>query len=182
MNVATQAKMTTQTKITTKALRLTVPMGGDNPTDYLTHKAQLHAMLDGLAAKITERGMVITLGDDAFGTDLAPLNLTGMHVAKKLAHVLLRESQRTVLIEGFTDSVGSPAHNQELSERRATAVRFALQELGVSRERVAIRGYGETYPIAANDTAPNRQLNRRVEIVLSDQLGKVIPRNRLNGA
>ncbi|MDO9197290.1 OmpA family protein [Rhodoferax sp.] len=138
--------------------------------------AQLEAQLADLAAKKTERGMVITLGDVLFGTDLARLNVEGMRTAEKLTNVLQKNPQRTVLVEGFTDSTGTAAHNQDLSERRATAVRGALQELGVARERVAIRGYGETYPIAANDTAQNRQLNRRVEIVLSDDTGKISPR------
>jgi outer membrane protein OmpA-like peptidoglycan-associated protein len=138
--------------------------------------AQLEAQLADLAAKKTERGMVITLGDVLFGTDLARLNADGMRTAQKLADVLQQNPQRTVLVEGFTDSTGAAAHNQELSERRATAVRSALQELGVARERIAVRGYGQTYPVAANDTAQNRQLNRRVEIVLSDANGKITQR------
>ncbi len=81
-----------------------------------------------------------------------------------------------MLVEGFADSTGTAAHNQELSERRAGAVRTALEAMGIGRERVAVRGYGESYPVAANDTAENRQLNRRVEIVLSEDGGKVIAR------
>lgn len=138
--------------------------------------AQLEAQLTDLAAKKTERGMVITLGDVLFGTDLARLSVEGMRTAQKLANILQQNPQRTVLVEGFTDSTGTAAHNQELSERRAGAVRNALQELGVARERIAIRGYGEAYPVAANDTAQNRQLNRRVEIVLSDETGRTTPR------
>ncbi|OGB26864.1 MAG: flagellar motor protein MotB [Burkholderiales bacterium RIFCSPLOWO2_02_FULL_57_36] len=138
--------------------------------------AQLEAQLADLAAKKTERGMVITLGDVLFGTDMARLNPDGMRTAQKLADVLQQNPQLTVLVEGFTDSTGTSAHNQELSERRATAVRNALQEMGVGRDRVAIRGYGEAYPIAANNTAENRQWNRRVEIILSDANGKVMQR------
>lgn len=140
------------------------------------HAAQLEAQLADLAAKKTERGMVITLGDVLFGTDLARLNPDGMRTAQKLADVLQQNPQRMVLVEGFTDSTGADSYNQQLSERRATAVRNALQGMGVGRERVAVRGYGETYPVAANDTAQNRQLNRRVEIVLSDADGKIMPR------
>ncbi|MEN3292909.1 MAG: hypothetical protein V7642_2162 [Burkholderiales bacterium] len=138
--------------------------------------AQLEAQMADLAAKKTERGMVITLGDVLFGTDMARLNSDGMRTAQKLADVLQQNPQRTVLVEGFTDSTGTASHNQELSERRATAVRSALQELGVARERVAIRGYGQAHPVASNNTAQNRQLNRRVEIVLSDASGKVTQR------
>ncbi len=136
-------------------------------------QAQLDAQLADLAAKKTERGMVITLGDVLFGTDLSRLNPEGMRTAQKLATVLQQNPQRTVLVEGFADSTGAATYNQQLSERRATAVRAALEEMGISRDRVAVRGYGETYPVAANDTAQNRQMNRRVEIVLSDASGKV---------
>lgn len=138
--------------------------------------AQLEAQLADLAAKKTERGMIITLGDVLFATNQARLNAEGMRTAQKLANVLQNNPERTVLIEGFTDSTGTAAHNQALSERRAGAVRNALQEQGIGRERIAIRGYGAAYPVAANDTAQNRQLNRRVEIVLSDEAGRTMPR------
>lgn len=140
------------------------------------HAAQLEAQLADLAAKKTARGIVITLGDVLFGTDMANLNPNGMRTVQKLADVLRQNPQRTVLVEGFTDSTGAASYNQQLSERRAGAVQSALQELGIARERVAIRGYGESYPVAANDTAQNRQLNRRVEIVLSDDSGKITTR------
>lgn len=138
--------------------------------------AQLEAQLADLAAKKTERGMIITLGDVLFATNQARLNAEGMRTAQKLANVLQNNPERIVLIEGFTDSTGTAAHNQVLSERRAGAVRNALQEQGIGRERIAIRGYGAAYPVAANDTAQNRQLNRRVEIVLSDEAGRTMPR------
>ena len=135
---------------------------------------QLEAQLAELAAKKTERGLIITLGDVLFATDVARLNANGLVMAQRLATVLQQNPQRTVLIEGFTDSTGKTQYNQELSERRAMAVGEALLAQGVARERIRQRGYGESYPVAANDTAQNRQLNRRVEIVLSDDRG-VIP-------
>lgn len=144
--------------------------------DALASNAQLEAQLADLAAKKTERGMVITLGDVLFGSDQARLTPDGIRTAQKLADVLQKYPQRTVLIEGFTDSTGAASYNQELSERRATSVRSALQEMGVARDRVSVRGYGHTHPVAANDTAPNRQLNRRVEIVISDASGKTSQR------
>ncbi|MDD2919460.1 OmpA family protein [Rhodoferax sp.] len=138
--------------------------------------AQLEAQLAELAAKKTARGTVITLGDVLFGTDLSRLTTDGMRSAQKLANVLQQNPQRNVLIEGFADSTGAADYNQGLSERRAGAVRTALLELGVARERIDMRGYGESFPVAANDSAASRQLNRRVEIVLSDDSGKVIAR------
>ncbi|WP_348027481.1 OmpA family protein [Rhodoferax sp.] len=141
-----------------------------------TRNMQLEAQLADLAAKKTDRGMVITLGDVLFGTDQARLTPEGMRTAQKLADVLQQNPQRKVLIEGFTDSTGSSAHNQELSDRRAESVRTALAGMGIGSDRVATKGYGEGYPVAANDTAQNRQMNRRVEIVLSDENGKIVQR------
>jgi outer membrane protein OmpA-like peptidoglycan-associated protein len=138
--------------------------------------ARLEAILVELHAQKTERGMVVTIGDVLFATDRAELNANGMANVRKLAEVMMQNPDRTVLVEGFTDSTGSSAHNQQLSERRAQAVAQALTSLGVPRERVAMRGYGEAYPVASNDTASNRQLNRRVEIVLSNANAPIPPR------
>lgn len=144
--------------------------------EALARTAQLEAQLADLAAKKTERGMVITMGDVLFGSDRARLTPDGMRTAQKLADVLQQNPQRMVLVEGFTDSTGAASYNQVLSERRATSVRSALQEMGVSRDRIAIRGYGQAHPVATNDSAQNRQLNRRVEIVISDATGKISQR------
>jgi outer membrane protein OmpA-like peptidoglycan-associated protein len=135
--------------------------------------AQLEAQLAALSAKKTERGMVITLSDVLFQTDRATLNQNGLGTLQKLSELLQQHPQRTVLIEGFTDSTGSAAHNQKLSERRAISVRRSLQEMGVGRERIAVRGFGQSYPVASNATAEDRQLNRRVEIVLSNDDGQI---------
>lgn len=144
--------------------------------DAQQHTANLEAQLAAMAAKKTARGYVITLGDVLFGTDLARLNADGMRTAQKLADILRDNPQRTVGIEGFTDSTGAAGHNQELSERRAGTVSSALQGLGVGRERITATGFGESYPVASNASSQERQLNRRVEIVLSDESGKIIAR------
>ena len=144
--------------------------------DAQARNANLEAQLAELSAKKTERGMVITLGDVLFATDQARLNPEGQRTVQKLAQVLTQNPQRTVLIEGFTDSTGSSAHNQALSERRADAVQLGLLEQGVARNRIAIHGYGEAHPVAGNESTADRQLNRRVEIVLSEDDGKIRPR------
>jgi outer membrane protein OmpA-like peptidoglycan-associated protein len=138
--------------------------------------ARLEAILVELHAQKTERGMIVTIGDVLFDTDRAELNANGVATVRKLAEVMAQNPDRTVLVEGFTDSTGSTAHNKDLSERRAASVAQALTGLGVPRERVAMRGYGEGYPVAANDTAANRQRNRRVEIVLSNEGAAIPPR------
>jgi len=130
--------------------------------------AKLEALLVELHATKTERGMVVTIGDVLFATNEANLTPNGMSTLRKLADVMAQNPERSVLVEGFTDSTGSSSYNQDLSQRRANAVATALGSMGVPRERIAMKAYGEAFPVAANDTAPNRQLNRRVEIVLSN--------------
>lgn len=144
--------------------------------DAQARAAQLEAQMADLQATKTERGMIITIGDVLFGTDQARLTRDGVNTVRKLADVLIQNPNRTVLVEGFTDSTGSTAHNQQLSERRAGAVASALTGMGIGRERVAMRGYGKAYPVAGNDTPDNRQRNRRVEIVLSNEGAAIAPR------
>jgi outer membrane protein OmpA-like peptidoglycan-associated protein len=176
-NEADQAKIAAaQSQLTAQVALGEAAAAQRRTEDAQAHAAQLQAELADLSAKQTDRGLVITLGDVLFGTDQAHLNPEGMHTAQKLADVLKQNPQRTVLVEGYTDSTGTVSHNQELSERRADAVRTALQEMGVSGDRVTIHGYGPQYPVAANDTSQNRQLNRRVEIVMSDDNGKISQR------
>jgi len=138
--------------------------------------AQQEIQLQALNAKKTERGMVITLGDVLFSTNKAQLKSGGMRNVQKLAEFLTQYPQYKVSVEGHTDSRGTDEHNQDLSERRAYAVRTALMEMAISSDRVATRGYGEAFPVAGNDTAASRQLNRRVEIIVSDNNGNIAPR------
>jgi outer membrane protein OmpA-like peptidoglycan-associated protein len=136
----------------------------------------LEAQLKALNARKTDRGMVVTFGDVFFDTDQSQLKSGGLREVDKLGGFLKNFPQRKAMVEGFTDSVGSADHNQALSGRRADAVRQALLERGVDSSRVSSRGYGETNPVAGNDTASGRQLNRRVEIVLSDDQGVIVAR------
>lgn len=137
---------------------------------------QLEAQLSELNAKQTPRGLVITIGDVLFDTNKSQLKSGGMRNIEKLAAFLREYPQRKVRIEGFTDSTGSDSYNEELSNRRADAVLTALLDMGVERDRVSARGYGEAYPVAGNDSAGGRQMNRRVEIILSDDSGNIAPR------
>mgnify|MGYP000267986582 FL=1 len=139
--------------------------------------ARLEALLVDMNAKQTERGMVITIGDVLFATNEANLTPNGMSTLRKLADVMTQNPERTVLVEGFTDSTGSSSYNQDLSQRRANAVAAALGSMGVQRERIAMKAYGEAFPVAGNDTASNRQLNRRVEVVLSNTNAPIPPRS-----
>ena len=139
-------------------------------------QAQLDAQMKDMDAKQTARGMVVTLGDVLFDTNRSELKAGGMRTVEKLSGFLKAYPKRSAMVEGFTDSTGNDANNQALAARRAEAVQTALVSMGVARERVAARGYGEAFPVASNATTDGRQLNRRVEIVLSDDNGKIMPR------
>lgn len=144
--------------------------------DAQSRSILLEARLREMEAKQSDRGMVVTLGDVLFDTDEARLKSGGMRNVQKMADFFAQYPQRNVMIEGFTDSTGSDGHNQQLSDRRADSVRIALLGMGMNAGRITSRGYGQAFPVAGNDTAAGRQLNRRVELVVSDDNGTVAPR------
>ena len=113
---------------------------------------------------------------ELFGFDSAKLN-PNQPKLDEIATVLNNNPGiDNVTIAGYADRLGNAKYNEKLSERRANSVRSALLSMGVGAERVAMRGYGEAFPVAPNDTASNRALNRRVEIVLSNEGQPISPR------
>lgn len=99
-----------------------------------------------------------------FATDSAEIDPASAVVLDVAADQLRGRPGVSVVVEGHTDSTGSDAHNQALSQRRADAVRQYLVRKGVPAERLTARGFGESNPIASNDTADGRAMNRRVEL------------------
>ena len=83
---------------------------------------------------------------------------------REMADVFNRYPNTTIAVQGYTDSIGTAAYNERLSERRASSVSNYLEDLGVRSGRMQTIGYGESHPRASNSTASGRQLNRRVEI------------------
>jgi outer membrane protein OmpA-like peptidoglycan-associated protein len=133
----------------------------------------LEQELAQMRAKKTDRGMVLTLGDVLFDTGKSTLKPGAFTTIGRLADVLKEDSNRKVVIEGHTDSVGTDEFNQQLSEARANAVRTALVERGVSDSQITAVGKGESFPVATNDNAAGRQQNRRVELVFNDNKSQV---------
>lgn len=166
---ADQAKRSAeQAKAEADAARMAEQNQAAATRDAQAQADALAAQLADLKAKQTERGIVMTMGDVLFNVDQANLTAGGMQTLQKLADVMRDHPDRNVMVEGFTDSTGSEDHNLMLSQRRAEAVRSALMNMGVEGTRISTRGYGEAYPVASNANSADRQLNRRVEIVLSD--------------
>lgn len=120
------------------------------------------------AAQQTSRGIVLTLGDVLFDTGKSDLKAGATRPIEQIATFLNENPERSVQVEGFTDSQGSNEYNQQLSQRRADAVAQAIIQRGIDSQRVRSLGYGEEFPKAGNESAGSRQLNRRVEIVVSN--------------
>jgi outer membrane protein OmpA-like peptidoglycan-associated protein len=140
--------------------------------------ARLQAEVDQLKATQTPRGLVLTLGDVLFDTGRAELNSGASRKLDQLAQFLTEHKDRRVEIDGFTDSVGSDAYNEQLSQRRADAVKSALLTRGVEPSRISTEGYGKAFPVASNNDSGGRQLNRRVEVVIGgDNGGPIAPRS-----
>lgn len=132
-------------------------------------KAQdLQRQIADLNARETERGLVVTLGDLLFATGKSELTGGAAPNLNRLATFLHEYPDRTVYIEGHTDSVGSESMNYQLSQRRADSVKSYLVGQGIQASRLSTAGLGEGSPVASNDTATGRQQNRRVEVIISN--------------
>jgi outer membrane protein OmpA-like peptidoglycan-associated protein len=123
--------------------------------------------LTDLGARESDRGFVLTLSDIQFRRDESELSADTMRKLYPLITLVKDESQRNIIIEGYTDSIGDESYNRELSERRATAVRDFLVSAGIDPRRISVRGYGEEHPIASNDSENGRRENRRVEVIVT---------------
>ena len=126
-----------------------------------------------LSTRDTARGLIANMSDVLFKTGSFELLPGARERLAKVSGIVLAYPSLHLQIEGHTDSVGSDEYNQQLSEKRAGAVRDYLVQQGISADSTEAKGFGKTQPIASNDTAEGRQQNRRVELVLSgDAIGK----------
>jgi outer membrane protein OmpA-like peptidoglycan-associated protein len=122
--------------------------------------------LSDLNARETSRGIMLTLADTLFDPEKGTLKASAAPMLDKLATYLREYPQGDVLIEGYTDSLGSEEYNRYLSGERASAVKQALLGRGIGAERIQVRGVGEEKPVASNETAAGREQNRRVEVLI----------------
>ncbi len=132
-------------------------------------EAKLRAELEGTGVSVVRMGDNITLnmpGNVTFATDSSDLSPAFFDVLNSVGKVLGEYDKTVVEVAGHTDSTGSDAYNQSLSERRARSVATYLQGQGVITERLITVGMGESRPVADNATVDGRQANRRVEITM----------------
>jgi outer membrane protein OmpA-like peptidoglycan-associated protein len=135
-------------------------------------KQQLRARLLAQFNKVlpttdTSRGLVVNMGDVLFATGKADLSSGAQVALARLSGIVLNYPSLQLAIGGYTDSTGSADFNQKLSEQRAKGVFDFLVTQGLDAGKLSSQGYGPSNPVADNDTTKGRQLNRRVEIVIS---------------
>ncbi len=129
--------------------------------------AQFNAILQ---TRDTARGLIVNMSDVLFDTGKYSLRPLAREKLAKVAGIVSGYPGLRLDVEGHTDSVGGDEYNQQLSEQRGGAVRDYLTQQGMPVSSVTSKGFGKTQPVASNDTAEGRQLNRRVEIVISGEV------------
>jgi outer membrane protein OmpA-like peptidoglycan-associated protein len=133
-------------------------------------REQLNTVLE---TKETARGLIVNVSDVLFDTGSANLKPGAREKLARVAGILATQPDLHIVIEGHTDSVGTDDYNQRLSDRRAAAVRMYLLQQKITPGAVESHGFGESRPVASNDTAAGRQQNRRVEMVVTgESIGK----------
>ncbi len=123
-----------------------------------------------LQTRETPRGLVVNMNDVLFDTGKYTLKEPAKEKLAKISGIILSHPGLNLQVEGYTDSTGTDQLNQKLSEQRANAVRDYLSGEGLSPQSMTAVGYGKADPIASNDTSIGRQLNRRVEMVVSGEV------------
>ena len=129
-------------------------------------RQQLNVILE---TRETARGLIVNLSDVLFDTGKSTLKPGAREKLARVSGILVTHPDLKLEIEGHTDSVGSDSYNQSLSERRAESVRAYLVSQNIAAQTITTAGFGESRPVATNDTAAGRQRNRRVELVVSGE-------------
>src|SRR6202165_5405016 len=123
-----------------------------------------------LETRDTARGLVVNMSDVLFDSGKYTLRPLAREKLAKISGIVLAYPSLRLAVEGNTDSVGTEAFNQQLSEQRAAGVRTYLTQQGVPESSTTATGFGKTRPIASNDTSEGRQQNRRVELIVSGEV------------
>jgi outer membrane protein OmpA-like peptidoglycan-associated protein len=142
-----------------------------------TRQRLLNQLNQVLQTRDSARGLIVNMSDVLFDTGRATLKPGARLRLAKVAGIILAYPDLKLEIDGFTDSTGTSSFNQELSERRALAVSDFLVSQGVTANNVITHGYGPSNPVASNTTIAGRQLNRRVELVVSGNAIAGVPTN-----
>jgi outer membrane protein OmpA-like peptidoglycan-associated protein len=150
--------------------------------DKLAMRAKLSEQLNRvLQTRDTARGLIVSMSDVLFDTGKYSLKSGAREKLAKVAGILIAYPGLNIEVGGYTDNVGGDSMNQTLSENRAGSVRDYLVQQGVLNNSVSAKGFGNTLPVASNDSSAGRQQNRRVELLVSgDAIGN--PANTTTGS
>ena len=142
-------------------------------TDKAAMRARLSEQLNSiLQTRDSARGLIVSMSDVLFDTGQYSLKPGAREKLAKVAGILLAYPGLNIAVGGYTDNVGGDEMNQKLSENRASSVRDYLVQQGVVNNSVSARGFGNTSPVASNESSAGRQQNRRVELLVSgDAIG-----------
>jgi outer membrane protein OmpA-like peptidoglycan-associated protein len=123
-----------------------------------------------LRTRDNARGLIVNMSDVLFDTGKYTLRPGAREKLAKVAGIIMSHPGLRIEVEGHTDSVGGDEYNMRLSENRATAVQGYLVEQGIQRGNVTAKGFGKSLPVTDNSTAEGRQMNRRVDLVVSGDI------------
>ncbi len=123
-----------------------------------------------LQTRDTARGLIVNMSDVLFDFNKYTLRPGAREKLAKVAGIILGHPGLRMQVEGHTDSIGGDEYNMKLSESRANAVRDYLVGQGLRADTITARGFGKTMPVADNGNAAGRQMNRRVEMVVSGEI------------
>ncbi len=144
--------------------------GQQAENDKATLRAKLTQQLNSvLQTRDSARGLIVNMSDVLFDTAAFTLKPGAREKLSKVAGILLAYPGLNIEVDGHTDNVGGDEYNQNLSEQRAGSVRDYLVAQGVATNSITAKGFGKTQPVGTNDTAAGRQINRRVELVVSGE-------------
>ena len=148
-------------------------------TDKAAMRQQLSTQLNLiLETRDSARGLIISMSDVLFDTGKFSLKSGAREKLAKVAGILLAYPSLNIEVGGYTDNVGGDEMNQKLSENRAGSVRDYLVQEGVSANSVSAKGFGNSLPVASNENSSGRQVNRRVELLVSgDAIGSPASRS-----
>ncbi len=154
----------------TNPLTPTDPVWVETSPPVRPQPVQTNLQLQRKLAQWQKTGQLVITLDDIFEIGKTDLSAQTQHDLETIAAYLKKHPQLKVSVEGHTDNTGTLQHNLGLSERQATSIKFALMEHGISSKRILVKGLGATRPVASNSTDNGRQKNRRVEIVIFNEV------------
>jgi outer membrane protein OmpA-like peptidoglycan-associated protein len=183
--LASEADRARQAAADSDVLRLKAEQDRERAEQDRVHLREqlLHQFNQVLQTTETARGLIVNMSDVLFDTARYTLKPGAREKLAKVAGIILGHPGLRIEVEGFTDSVGGDEYNLKLSDNRANSVREYLVAEGIQSDATTAKGFGKSNPVADNSNAAGRQMNRRVQLVVSGEiLGTQVTSTRTTGS